>query len=299
MLDAAATSTPLAAKRPTTATVHGRERSDDYAWLREKDDPNVIAYLQAENAYADAIMAPTVALQAQLYDEMLSHIKQTDLSVPYRKGDYLYYSRTEEGKQYPTLARKRGSEEAPEEVTLDLNALAEGQAFLGLGVYEISDDGALLAYATDTTGYRQYTLYVKDLRSGAVLPDRIERVTSVVWAADNRTLLVTTEDPITKRHDKLWRYVVGSDAPALVFDETDERYDIAVERTNDGRFILLSCYSKAATEVHAVPADHPDGTLRDLRVTRRRSSVQRRASWAAVLHRHEPRCGRQSHRRRA
>ncbi len=257
---------PVAEKRPQTTVVHARTRTDDYAWLRSKDDSGVVAYLEAENAYANAVLARTAELQGQLYDEMLSHIKQTDLSVPYRKGGYWYYARTEEGKQYPIFVRKRGNADgpepsAPDEVTLDLNALAEGHPFLGLGAYEVSDDGNLLAYATDTTGYRQYNLHVKDLRSGNVLPDRIERVTSVVWSRDDRTLFLTTEDPVSKRHDKLWRYVLGSHEPVLVFDETDERYDTDVSRTNDGQYIVLSSYSKATTEVRVLRADHPAGEL--------------------------------------
>ncbi len=257
---------PVAEKRPQTTVVHARTRTDDYAWLRSKDDSGVVAYLEAENAYANAVLARTAELQGQLYDEMLSHIKQTDLSVPYRKSSYWYYARTEEGKQYPIFMRKRGSADgpeasAPDEVTLDLNALAEGHPFLGLGAYEVSDDSNLLAYATDTTGYRQYTLHVKDLRSGNVLPDRIERVTSVVWSRDDRTLFLTTEDPVSKRHDKLWRYVLGSHESVIVFDETDERYDTDVSRTNDGRYIVLSSYSKATTEVRALRADCPAGEL--------------------------------------
>jgi len=260
-LDTTAARPPVAEKHPLTTVVHDRTRTDDYAWLREKDRSDVVAYLKAENAYADAVMAPTRALQGQLYDEMLSHIKQTDLSVPYRKGAYLYYSRTEEGKQYPIYARKRDGAEAAEEITLDLNLLAQRHPFLGLGAYEISDDGNLLMYAIDTTGYRQYTLHLKDLRSGEVLPDRIERVTSVVWANDDRTLLLTTEDAVSKRHDKFWRYVLGSHAPALIFDETDEHYDIGAERTNDGRYVMLSSFSKATTEVRMLRADRPEDEL--------------------------------------
>ncbi|MDQ2908762.1 MAG: S9 family peptidase [Candidatus Eremiobacteraeota bacterium] len=268
-LDARAAEPPQADKRLSATVVHGQSRVDDYAWLRLKDDPDVVAYLEAENAYTEALLAPTVALQEELYDEMLSHIKQTDLSVPYRKGEYWYYSRTEEGKQYPIYARKRRSTESTdsrEEITLDLNVLAEGHQFLALGAYDVSDDGSLLVYALDTTGYRQYTLNVKDLRSGAILPDRIERVTSVVWASDSATLLLTTEDPVSKRHDKFWRYALGSHVPELLFEETDERYDIGCERTNDGRFVLLSSYSKARTEIRALRADAPDGELVTLAV---------------------------------
>jgi oligopeptidase B len=159
---------PIAKISPKTDTLHGDSRTDNYFWMREKSDPEVIAYLEAENAYADDVLAPTQELQETLYAEMKGRIQETDLSVPYKLGDYFYYSRTEEGKQYPIRCRKRGSLDAPEEITLDLNALAEGHSYLGLGAYTVSDDGNLLAFSTDVTGFRQYTLQVKDLRTGEV-----------------------------------------------------------------------------------------------------------------------------------
>src|SRR5687768_17024880 len=166
---------PAARKVPKVDTVHGQQRDDDYFWLRQKADPQVAAYLEAENAYADAIMKPTEGLQAALYKEMLGHIKETDLSVPYRNGAYLYYSRTEEGQQYPIYCRKKGGPDGPEEVTLDLNELARGFKFMALGAYTVSDDGNLLAYSTDNTGFREYTLHVKDLRTGELRPETLEK----------------------------------------------------------------------------------------------------------------------------
>ena len=185
--------TPPAARRDTqTTTLHGHTLPDDYGWLRNKESEEVLGYLRAENAYTDAVMAPTQLLQETLYNEMLSHIKQTDVSVPAREGAYWYYARTTEGSQYPAYCRKRGSvsdfENAPEEVYLDVEKLAEGRSFMAVGGLDVSDDGNLLAYSTDTTGFRQYTLHVKDLRSGELLPETVERVGSIVWAADNRTL---------------------------------------------------------------------------------------------------------------
>ncbi len=156
---------PVARKTPHETKIHGYTLKDDYFWLREKSNPEVIAYLEAENAYTDEVMKPAKGLQETLYKEMLGRIKQTDLSVPARIGEYYYYSRTEEGKQYPYRCRRKGSMTGPEEVLLDLNALAEGHTYLGLGAFEVSDDGNWLAYTTDTTGYRQYTLHVKDLRT--------------------------------------------------------------------------------------------------------------------------------------
>jgi oligopeptidase B len=157
---------PNARRIPSSTHIHGLTLTDDYFWLRQKESPDVIAHLEAENAYTEAVMAPLKSLEDTLYAEMLGRIKQTDLSVPARKGEYWYYSRTEEGKQYPYLCRRRGSMDGAEELLLDLNAMAEGQPFLSLGAYVVSDDADWLAYSVDTTGYRQYTLYVKDLRTG-------------------------------------------------------------------------------------------------------------------------------------
>jgi oligopeptidase B len=203
---------PMATKRPHTTEIHGYTLTDDYFWLRDKSNPDVVTYLERENAYTEEVMKPTKALQDTLYSEMLGRIKQTDLSVPSRIGEYFYYSRTEEGKQYPYRCRRKGSMEGPEEILLDLNALAAGHKYLGLGAFAVSDDGNWLAYSTDTTGYRQYNLHVKDLRTGTNLAENIERVGSVVWATDNRTLFYTTEDAVSKRSDKFWRHAVGAAA---------------------------------------------------------------------------------------
>src|ERR1700730_7647765 len=152
-LFAQTTKPPVAKKVPKSVTMFGDKRTDDYGWIRDKASPDTIAYLESENAYTDAFMKPTEGLQKKLYDEMLGHIKQTDSNVPYRKGDYFYYTRTVEGKQYPIYARKKGSLDAPEEITIDVNKLAEGQKFMSIGRYEVSDDGNLLAYSTDNVGY--------------------------------------------------------------------------------------------------------------------------------------------------
>jgi oligopeptidase B len=188
------TTPPVAKKIPKIDVLHGDIRQDDYYWLREKDDPEVLGSLRAENAYTDAAMKPTEGFQDALYKEMLARIKEDDSSVPYRRGAYFYYSRTERGKQYPIYCRKAGSLDAPEEVTLDLNALAEGHPFFSLGASAVSDDDHLLAYSTDITGFREYTLYVKDLRTGQLLPGTIERVASVAWAAVNLTIFYVLED---------------------------------------------------------------------------------------------------------
>ena len=249
---------PLARREPVEYVLHGDRRTDDYAWLREKESPEVIAYLNAENTYTDAVLRHTEPFQEKLYREMLGRIQQTDLSVPYRLRGYLYFTRTEEGKQYALHSRRLDVEGSPEELLLDLNALAEGHSFLGLGAFAVSDDNHLLAYSLDTTGYRQYTLQVKDLRGRETLPLRIERVTSVAWAADNRTLFYTIEDETTKRSYRLYRHVLGSSEPdALIYEERDERFRIDIERTRSGAFLLLVSASHTTSEVRFLSAKEP------------------------------------------
>jgi oligopeptidase B len=201
---------PVAPRVKHREVHHGETVVDDYFWLREKSDPKVARYLEAENAYTGHATAGLKPFSDALYKEMLARIKQTDLSVPVRRGDYLYYTRTEEGKQYPIQCRRKGTMQAPEEVLLDLNELAEGKTYAGLGAFVVSDDQNLLAYTIDYTGFRQYALQVRDLRNGQTLPDMTDRVTSVAWASDNKTLFLTTEDAVTKRSDKLWRRSLGS-----------------------------------------------------------------------------------------
>lgn len=248
---------PAAKKVPHTTTIHGYTLVDDYFWMRDKANPEVIQHLEAENAYTEQVMAHTKGLQETLYQEMLGRIKQTDLSVPSRIGDYFYYSRTEEGQQYPYMCRRHGSMDAPEEVLLDLNELAAGHAYLGLGAYAVSDDHHWLAYTTDTTGYRQYTLQVKDLRTGALSSERIERAGDVVWANDNRTICYTTEDAVSKRTNRFFRHTVGNTTSELLYEETDELYDLGAVRSLDKRVIFLTSYAKTMREVRWMHASDP------------------------------------------
>jgi oligopeptidase B len=240
---------------------HGATVIDNYYWLREKSNPGVIRYLEAENAYTEAMTRDLKPFQDALYKEMLGRIKQTDLTVPARRGNYFYYSRTEEGKQYSIQCRRKGSMEAAEEVLLDLNELAKEHKFVGLGNFVVSDDQNLLAYTIDYTGFRQYGLRVKDLRTQATLPDATDRVTSVAWAADNKTLFATTEDAVTKRSDKLWRHVLGTTAFEPVYDEKDELYDIRLEKTRDKKYIFLGISAKDTTEFRYLRADQPQGAF--------------------------------------
>jgi oligopeptidase B len=253
---------PMTEKKPKTTKIHGETLVDDYFWLREKTSPEVMTHLQAENAYADGVMQPTAQLQERLYNEMLSHIKQTDTNVPYRWGNYFYYTRTEEGKQYPIFCRKRGALDAAEEIVLDQNELAKGQKFMSVGAFVPSDDGNLLAYTTDNTGYRQYTLRIKDLRTGQLFTENIERVNNVAWASDNKTLFFVTEDAVTKRSDKFFRHVLGSDKNDLIYEEKDELFDIFAHRTRDNAIIFLEAQSKTSTDVRYIPADNPTAELK-------------------------------------
>ncbi|MGH9967869.1 MAG: S9 family peptidase [Pyrinomonadaceae bacterium] len=248
---------PMAEKKTKTTNIHGETLVDDYFWLREKTNPQVIAYLESENAHTEAVMKPTAALQEKLYKEMVSHIKETDQSAPYRWGNYFYYTRTEQGKQYPTYCRKLGTLDAKEEVVLDQNELAKGFKFFSIGSFVASDDGNLLAYSTDTTGYRQYKLQIKDLRTGQLLPETFERVGNVMWATDNKTLFFTTEDAVTKRSDKFFRHVLGSDKTDMVLEEKDELFDLGAGRSRDKAMILIGAYSKTSTEFRYIPADKP------------------------------------------
>ena len=256
------TSPPAAARKPHTTEIHGLTLEDDYFWLREKSNPDVITYLEAENAYTDEVMKGKKALQETLYKEMLGRIKQTDLSVPYRLGDYIYYTRTEEGKQYPYLCRRKGSMEASEQVLLDLNALAEGKKFMSIGAFAVSDNGQMLAYSTDDTGYRQFTLHVKDLASGKTLSEAIERVGSVVWANDNKTLIYSTEDPVSKRSDKVWRHVAGTDKSEVIYEEKDELFDVGAGRSLDRKMIFVVSFAKTSREYRYVPASDPTAALK-------------------------------------
>jgi len=247
---------PTAKRVPNVTEVNGHKLVDNYYWLRDKANPEVKAYLESENAYTDAVMKPTERLQKQLYDEMLGRIKETDVEVPYKKGDYFYYTRTEAGKQYPIRCRRKGSMDAPEEVLLDVNELAKGQIFMALGEFEVSDDGNLLAYSTDNTGFRQYVLAVKDLRTGKTLPDHAERVGSVAWANDNKTFFYTIEDEKTKRQYRMYRHTAGTTgADTLVYEEKDERFNVNVGKSRSKGYIFLVSASHTTSEARYVPAD--------------------------------------------
>jgi oligopeptidase B len=252
---------PVAKKVHTENHINGGKLVDDYHWLRDKSNPEVAQYLDGENTYAEAVMKPTAPLQQKLYDEMVSHIKETDVNVPYRDGGYFYYSRWEKGQQYQIFARKKGGLEAAEEITVDVNELAKGQPFMSLGVYEPSDDGALLAYSTDNTGFRQYKLRVRDLRTGKDSEAIADKVGSVAWANDNKTLFYTVEEDKTKRQYRLYRHELGGPAGKddLVYEEQDERFNIGVEKSRSGKYIFLQIGSHTTSEGRVLDASDPKG----------------------------------------
>lgn len=258
---------PVAKQVPHVQTWHGKAYTDAYFWLREKQNPEVVQYLEAENAYAEAVTREMKPFSEALYKEMLGRIKQTDLSVPVRMGVWFYYSRTVEGLQYPIRCRRPAGpgmtydEKAPEQVLLDQNEMAKGKKYLSIGATVVSDDATQLLFSTDDTGFRQYMLFRKDLATGKVEGPLAERVTSVGWASDNRTILYVTEDPLTKRSDTLWRLTPGA-AAEKVFEEKDELYRVGLGRTRDKKLFVLSIGSTDTWESRILPCDQPKGDFK-------------------------------------
>lgn len=261
---------PVARRDPHPTHLHGQTLPDDYFWLREKESAEVRDYLVAENAYTETVLAPTKDLQQQLYTEILSHIKETDTSVPYRDGDWYYYTHTIEGSQYAIHCRRHAAADstydtaAQEEVLLDVNKLAEGEAFMSLGAIGVSPGGHLLAYTTDNTGFRQYTLHIKDLRTGTVLADTAQRVGTIVWTPDASMIFYTVEDEQTKRHDRVLRHSIGdtADQDTLVFHELDERFNVGVGRTRDRSYLLIEAASHTTSESRCVEGNTPTAEFR-------------------------------------
>src|SRR5919199_2450055 len=254
---------PVAQKQPQVFVLHGDERVDDYFWMRDANDPNVIAYLEAENAYTTAMMQHTEALQTTLYQEMLGRIKESDLSVPYRKDNYYYYSRTQEGKAYPIYCRKKGNLDAPEEVLLDQNELAKGYEYCSLGVFQVSPNHQILAYSIDTSGAEQYTLSFLDLNTFDLYPESLaETYVSYAWGNDNRTVFYTKVDA-TNRPFQLFRHSLGSspDDDVLIYQEPDEAYFLGVSKTRSQAYILMSLGSTITSEVHYLEANNPTGSF--------------------------------------
>ena len=261
-LTAAAASPPVAARKPYEVASPNGTRTDEYYWLRddERKNPQVLDYLNAENAYADAQLAPIAPLKQKLYDEIVARIKQDDASVPYRKDGYWYYTRYETGKEYPIHARRKGSMEAPEQVLLDVNAMAQGKDFFQVDDMAVSPDGTLLAWAEDAVGRRQYVLRVKHIATGELLPDRIENAeANIEWAADNRTFLYIEKDPQTLLGQKVRKHVLGTDPKQdpLVWEQADESFYTGVGKTKDDRYLLIGTQSTVSSEYWYADASDP------------------------------------------
>jgi oligopeptidase B len=247
---------PVTERRPKIVGLRGDRIEDPYFWLREKANPSVLAHLKAENAYTAAVTAPLKGFEESLYREIIGRIQQTDVSAPYQQRGYWLYHRTEKGKQYQFHCRKKGTLDAPEEVVLDVNRLAEGHPFIALGAFEYSDDNALLAYSTDVNGHRDYDFHLKNLATGKEIKTPIGKVAELNWAADNKTLFYLTEDE-AKRPYRLWRYTLGEKEPVLLYEEKDPLYDLEVDRSRDGKYLFAGSASSRTTEFRFLPADLP------------------------------------------
>jgi oligopeptidase B len=256
---------PVAEVRPHQVTApHGHVRTDPYYWMRDREDEQVLSYLRAENEYTQARMAHTQALQERIFEEIRGRIVETDMSVPYRRGDYWYYSRSVEGQEHSIHARRRGSMDAPEEILLDENERAVGKPYYSSNL-SVSPNDRLLAFAEDTIGRNIVTIRFRDLATGQLLPDVIERAGwALVWAEDNRTLFYTTRDPVTLRTNKVWRHTLGED-PAnavLVWEETDETFSTGVYKTRSRQHIVIGSFHSLSQEFRYAPADQPAAGFR-------------------------------------
>jgi oligopeptidase B len=253
---------PMAAVAPERLEKHGDVRVDNYYWLRQRENPEVIAYLEAENAYTEAMMAHTADLRQKLFEEIKGRIKQTDLSVPFKLDDYFYYTKTEEGKEYPIYARKKGSLDAEEQIMIDVNEVAEGHGYTSVPRPAMSYDHSIMAFAADTVGRRFYTIRFKNLNTEELLSDEIGPVTpNMAWANDNRTLFYTRQDPLTLRAYQIYRHVLGTD-PAedeLVYEEPDTEFSCYVWKTKSKEYLIIGCRQTLSNEYRFLDADNPAG----------------------------------------
>ena len=287
---AAEAAAPVATRTPWQETRHGTVVTDDYRWLQKKTDPAVIDYLNAENAYTAAVTKPIQPLADTLFGEIKGRMQEVDLSVPVRMGNFYYYTRTEAGKQYPINCRRpigasgAYDAQAQEEILLDQNQLADGHTFFSVRAFAVSPNEQLLAYTTDTTGFRQYELHVKDLKTGKLLTDTMARVTSLAWAANNASLMLVQEDATTKRSDRLFRLDLGG-APQQVYHEAVEQFSISINRTQDKQFFVLRAGSTDTSDVRLLPTSQPDGAFKPVlpREKGHRYSVEHRDGQLYIL----------------
>lgn len=264
MLEQTNIAPPLAPKIPKALTIHGDTRTDNYFWMNDRNDPKVIAYLQAENAYLDTIMKPEEKLRESLYEEMRGRIMETDASAPYFKNGYYYYTRYETGKEYPIYCRKKGSLDAAEEVLLNVNDMAKGHAYYHVMGLTVSPDNRLLAFGVDTVSRRKYVLHVKELETGRLLPDTVPETTGeAAWASDNQTFFYTRKHPETLRAERILRHKLGVDPAAdkQVYMEKDETFDVDVARSKSGKYIMIASSSTMASEYRILDAATPEGAF--------------------------------------
>jgi oligopeptidase B len=252
---------PVAKIEPKELKMFGNTRIDNYYWLNQRENPDVVKYLEDENAYTKTMMANTDSLQADLYKEMVARIKQTDMSVPYFENGYFYYTRFEEGKEYPVYCRKKGSIEGSEDVMLDVNMLAQGLSYCQVGGMDVSEDNRLLSYSVDTVSRRIYTIYFKNLETGELLPDKISNASgNLCWASDNKTLFYSTKDE-SLREDKIWRHVLGTDqtADVMVFNETDETFSTFIYKSKSKKYLIIGSSSTLTDEYRILDSSKPLG----------------------------------------
>ncbi|MEM7382305.1 MAG: oligopeptidase B, partial [Bacteroidota bacterium] len=260
-----AVNAPVAKKLPTELKKHGDVRVDNYYWLNDRENEDVIAYLEKENEYYQALTAHTKDFREQLFEEMKGRIKEDDSSVPYKRNGFWYITRYEKGGEYPIFSRKKGSLDAEEQVMFNCNELAKGHEFFNLRGVSVSPDNRLAAFGTDTVSRRQYYIQIKNLETGEIYPDKIENTTgSAAWADDNKTLFYTKKDPVTLRSDKIYKHKLGTsaDEDELVFHEEDETFSAFVYKSKSRKYIIIGSYSTLTSEYQILEASKPDGAFR-------------------------------------
>lgn len=255
---------PTAKKIPKELTIHDHTRIDEYHWLNQRENPEVLEYLEKENAYTKEMMKNTEELQEKLYDEITGRIKQTDMSVPYFRNGYYYYTRYEEGKEYPVYCRKKGSPGAPEEIMLNVNDMAAGYSYYNIAGLSVSNDNKLLSFGVDTLGRRKYIIHVKDLQTGKILDDKMFNTSgSSTWANDNKTLFYTSRHEQTLRSYKIFKHTLGSgiNEDTEIYHEKDDTYDVHVYKSKSKKYIIIASSSTLSNEFRFLPADKPEGTF--------------------------------------
>ena len=263
---------PAAKKIPKELKIHNDVRIDNYYWLNDRENPEVINYLNQENAYYDTLTSKTKKFQKNLFEEMKSRIKEDDASVPYKKKGYFYITRYETGKQYPIHTRKKGNLKAKEEIIFNVNEMAEGQEYYALTGLNVSNNNKLVAFAIDTIGRRQYDLQFKNLESGKIYPEIINNTTgNCAWSNDNKTIFYTKKDPVTLRSDKIYKHILGTDISndVLIYEEKDDTFGTYVYKTKSDKYIIIGSYNSISNEYRFLDADKPEGEFKIIQLRER------------------------------